>query len=159
VQYSYFDSPVGPLLIAGDASAVNFIRFPENGAPEPPQPGWTEAVPRGALAVAAAQLREYFARQRRQFDLPLAPAGTLFQQSVWRALEDIPYGDTISYVELARRVGKPNASRAVGQANGRNPIPIVIPCHRVIAADGSLGGFGGGLLTKITLLRLEGRLL
>jgi methylated-DNA-[protein]-cysteine S-methyltransferase len=100
-----------------------------------------EARPRGALADAIQQLREYFSGKRQTFDLPLAPAGTPFQRSVWRRLEQIPYGKTISYAELAERTGKPKASRAVGQANGRNPLPIVIPCHRVIAADGSLGGF------------------
>jgi methylated-DNA-[protein]-cysteine S-methyltransferase len=101
------------------------------------------------------QLREYFAGKRAAFDLPLAPEGTAFQRSVWRQLQEIPYGETISYGELARRVGNPKASRAVGSANGANPVPIVIPCHRVIAGDGTLGGFGGGLLTKQTLLTLE----
>ena len=101
------------------------------------------------------QLREYFAGKRAEFDLPLAPTGTAFQLSVWRQLQEIPYGETISYGELARRVGNPKASRAVGSANGANPLPIVIPCHRVIAGDGTLGGFGGGLPTKQTLLALE----
>ena len=156
MQYSYFDSPVGRLLIAGDESAVCFIRFPQAGKPEPPQPGWVEARPRGALADTIQQLREYFSGKRQTFDLPLAPAGTPFQRSVWRCLEQIPYGVTISYSDLAKRAGKPKASRAAGQANGKNPLPIVIPCHRVIAADGTLGGFGGGLPTKVTLLRLEG---
>jgi methylated-DNA-[protein]-cysteine S-methyltransferase len=156
VQYSYLQSPVGPLLIAGDEGAVRYIRFPNEGKPEPPEPGWTKAAPRGALADTVQQLREYFAGKRRDFDLPLAPAGTAFQRSVWRCLEQIPYGVTISYSDLAKRAGKPKASRAAGQANGKNPLPIVIPCHRVIAADGTLGGFGGGLPTKVTLLRLEG---
>src|ERR1700688_3149557 len=103
------------------------------------------------------QLREYFAGKRTEFSLPLAPEGTAFQRSVWRQLQAIPYGETISYGELARRVGNPKASRAVGSANGANPLPIVIPCHRVIAGDGTLGGFGGGLPTKQTLLALERR--
>ena len=107
------------------------------------------------LREAAQQLREYFAGRRREFSLPLAPQGTAFQQQVWQALQRIPYGHTWSYAELARHIGRPQATRAVGAANGRNPIPILIPCHRVIGADGSLVGFGGGLPTKVALLRLE----
>lgn len=156
MQYSYLESPVGPLLIAGDASALRIIRFPVNGAAVRPEAGWAQASPRGALADAVAQLREYFLGQRREFDLPLEPQGTAFQRSVWRSLSEVPYGVTISYGKLAARVGKPKASRAVGQANGKNPLPIVIPCHRVISGDGSLGGFGGGSQTKITLLAIEG---
>ena len=107
------------------------------------------------LATAAQQLLEYFAGQRRAFTLPLNPDGTPFQQRVWQALQEIPYGHVISYKQLAQRIGQPNALRAVGGANHRNPLPIVIPCHRVIAADGSLGGFGGGLEIKRALLELE----
>ena len=101
------------------------------------------------------KLREYFAGHRKQFDLPLAPQGTAFQKSVWRQLQQIPYGITISYGQLAKRVGNPNAARAVGSANGRNPLPIVIPCHRVIAGGGKLGGFSGGLNVKQILLQIE----
>jgi methylated-DNA-[protein]-cysteine S-methyltransferase len=155
MTYCYWDSPVGPLLIAGDDSALRFVGFPKGGKPEKPEPGWTESAPRGVLAEAVKQLREYFAGRRTQFDLPLAPEGTAFQRAVWRCLEEIPYGKTISYAELARRVGNPKAARAVGSANGKNHLPIVIPCHRVIAADGTLGGFGGGLPTKTHLLDLE----
>ena len=108
------------------------------------------------LADAARQLADYFAGTRRAFDLPLAPRGTGFQQVVWRALLAIPYGETCSYGELARAIGRPAASRAVGAANGRNPIAIVIPCHRVIGADGSMTGYGGGLPTKKWLLAHEG---
>lgn len=104
-------------------------------------------------------MHDYFAGRRTEFDLPLAPEGTPFQRAVWRQLQDIPYGETISYGELARRVGNPKASRAVGSANGANQIPIVIPCHRVIAAGGKLGGFGGGLRVKQALLELETRTL
>ncbi len=110
---------------------------------------------RGPVLDAARQLDEYFARRRREFDLPLSLAGTDFQKSVWLALADIPYGETISYAELARWVGRPTAYRAVGQANGANPIAVILPCHRVIAADGTIGGYGGGLGTKRTLLALE----
>lgn len=155
MNYCYLESPIGPLLIAGD-DALRAIAFPNEKKPRRPEAGWTESR-RGAVADAVAQLREYFDRKRTAFDLPLAPEGTPFQRSVWRVLEEIPYGETISYIELARRVGKPKAARAVGSANGRNPLPIVIPCHRVIAADGTLGGFGGGLPTKRTLLDLEQR--
>ena len=156
MHFCIFSSPVGPLLIAGDEAAVHVIRFPQRGRAAKPESGWTESTPRGAVAEAVQQLREYFAGKRTKFDLPLAPAGTPFQCSVWRRLEEIPYGETISYGELARRVGNAKASRAVGSANGKNPLPIVIPCHRVIAGDGSLGGFGGGLPMKTALLALEG---
>jgi methylated-DNA-[protein]-cysteine S-methyltransferase len=156
VNYAYLDTPIGALLIAGDAAAVQRIAFPRRGKAVKPEPEWQESA-RGPVGEAVRQLREYFAGSRTGFDLPLAPEGTAFQRAVWRQLQDIPYGETISYGELARRIGNPKASRAVGSANGANPLPIVIPCHRVIAGDGSLGGFGGGLPTKQTLLTLEQR--
>ena len=156
MNYAYLDTPIGVLLIAGDDAAVHRIAFPRDGRAAKPEPEWQESQ-RGPVAEAARQLREYFAGKRAEFDLPLAPVGTVFQHSVWRQLQEIPYGETISYGELARRVGNPKASRAVGSANGANPLPIVIPCHRVIAGDGTLGGFGGGLPTKQTLLALESR--
>ncbi len=102
-----------------------------------------------------AQLEEYFAGERTSFDIPLAPEGAPFEREVWRALEEIPYGETVSYGEIARRVGQPTAARAVGTANGRNPIAVIVPCHRVIGADGSLTGYGGGLERKRLLLELE----
>jgi len=154
MNYCYYESPVGPLLIAGDQDAVRYIFFPKKGKPGKPQRGWIES-PTGPVAHAAAQLREYFSGDRTEFDLPLALDGTPFQRAVWRKLMEIPYGETISYGELARRVGNPKASRAVGSANGANRIPIVIPCHRVIASGGKLGGFGGGLPVKEALLALE----
>lgn len=154
MNYAYLDTPIGTLLIAGDADAIHRISFPKRGKPVRPEAGW-QASPRGPVAEAMRQLREYFAGRRSAFDLPLAPEGTAFQRAVWRGLQEIPYGTTISYGELARRVGNPKASRAVGSANGANPLPIVIPCHRVIAGDGTLGGFGGGLSTKESLLALE----
>lgn len=113
----------------------------------------------GTLAAIATQLAEYFRRERRDFDLPLAPRGTPFQLRVWEELRRIPYGATVSYAELAARVGNPGAFRAVGRANGTNPIPVVIPCHRVINTGGALGGYGGGLPVKQALLELEGVLL
>ena len=154
MNYDYLETPIGTVLIAGDTEAVRRIAFPRRGKPVRPERGWERSA-RGPVGEAIRQLREYFAGRCTGFDLPLAPEGTPFQRTVWRQLQEIPYGATISYGELARRVGNPKASRAVGSANGRNPIPIVIPCHRVIAADGTLGGFGGGLPVKRALLELE----
>ena len=154
--YDYLDSSIGPLLIAGDNSGLRRIEFPlrgKRGKPVKPEPDW-EKNPR-ELREAAKQLKDYFAGKRTRFDLKLAPEGTDFQRQVWKALRTIPYGKTISYGELAGKIGNPKAVRAVGGANGKNPIPIVIPCHRVIGADGSLTGFGGGLETKVALLALE----
>ena len=148
-------SPVGPLLIAAEDEGLQLIEFhsPRHAMSRASEwrPGETDV-----LREVRAQLDDYFQGKRREFDLPLAPRGTDFQRAVWRCLRDIPYGETISYAELARRIGKPSAMRAVGAANGRNPLPIVVPCHRVIGADGSLTGFGGGLPTKRFLLELEG---
>lgn len=156
MNYTYLETPIGTLLIAGDEKAVHRIDFPKDGKARLPEQDWSESS-RGPVAQAVKQLREYFAGKRADFDLPLAPEGTEFQRTVWRNLQDIPYGETISYGELAKRVGNPKASRAVGAANGQNPIPIVIPCHRVIGANGKLTGFGGGLPTKEALLALETR--
>lgn len=154
MNYAYLQSPIGPLLIAGDGDAVRQILFAKDGRPAQPEPGWVQSAT-GAVAEAMTQLREYFAGERTEFDLALALEGTAFQRAVWRKLQEVPYGQTISYGELAERIGKPKASRAVGSANGANRIPIVIPCHRVIAAGGKLGGFGGGLPVKEKLLALE----
>jgi methylated-DNA-[protein]-cysteine S-methyltransferase len=158
MQYCYLDSAIGPLLIAGDENAVQVISFPKDGAPTTPEPGWiesTDAARGGALGEAVRQLREYFTGRRTEFDFPMQPQGTPFQLAVWKCLTEIPYGETISYGELAKRVGNPKAARAVGAANGANPLPIVVPCHRVIGANGKLTGFGGGLPTKEKLLALE----
>ena len=154
MNYAYLETPIGTLLIVGDDAAVHRITFPQGGRAASPEPEWQESQ-RGSVGEAMRQLREYFAGNRATFDLPLAPKGTAFQRSVWRQLQEIPYGETISYGELARRVGNPKASRAVGSANGANPIPIVIPCHRVINKNGRLGGYGGGLWRKQFLLKLE----
>ncbi|HEY6341450.1 MAG TPA: methylated-DNA--[protein]-cysteine S-methyltransferase [Bryobacteraceae bacterium] len=156
MNYQYLETPIGKLLIAGDGETVRIIAFPKNGRARDPQPGWIEGST-GATEETVRQLREYFAGRRREFELPLDPEGTEFQKNVWRELQGIPYGRTISYGELARRIGNPKASRAVGAANGANPIPIVIPCHRVIGANGKLTGFGGGLPIKEKLLDLESR--
>jgi methylated-DNA-[protein]-cysteine S-methyltransferase len=154
VWYTEVDSPIGRLRLAADAEGLRQIDF--LGSEPPPLPaGWVRDSAR--LADVVEQLRAYFAGTRREFDLKLAPQGTPFQRGVWTRLCEIPYGETTSYGELARRVGNPNASRAVGLANGRNPIPIVIPCHRVIGSNGSLTGYGGGLAIKEHLLALERR--
>lgn len=153
VYWTSVESPIGPLLLAGDRHTLRVLWFGHGRKAQGPRPEWVEAA--AEFRGVAQQLREYFAGTRRQFDLVLAPQGTTFQQTVWRALQDIPYGDTTSYGELARRIGDVKATRAVGLANGANPIAIVIPCHRVIGASGALTGFGGGLPTKRALLDLE----
>ena len=155
--YTTIDSPVGPLLLAADDGGVRLIEFHQSRHRARREDDWVEGN-HPLLDAARTQLGEYFRGQRDAFDLPLAPRGTAFQRDVWLALATIPYGDTISYAQLAARVGKSTASRAVGAANGRNPLPIVLPCHRVIGANGSLTGFGGGLPTKQFLLELEGAL-
>ncbi len=151
------ESPVGPLAIAASDAGVHAIEFHAPRHAVARDVRWREGT-HVVLDAIAMQLDEYFAGKRNTFDLPLAPEGTDFQRTVWHALATIPYGETISYAQLATRIGKPSAVRAVGAANGRNPIPIVLPCHRVIGADGSLTGFGGGLPTKRFLLALEGAL-
>jgi methylated-DNA-[protein]-cysteine S-methyltransferase len=155
ISYSHLDSPVGRLLLAADAQGLVLIGFPNEARPVEPAAGWIPDA--GALAEVIAQLRSYFAGERREFSLPLRTQGTPFQEGVWAALRAIPFGTTVSYGELARRIGRPSAARAVGAANGANPLPIVIPCHRVIGADRSLTGFGGGLATKRFLLAHEAR--
>ncbi len=148
------DSPVGPLMLAADDVGLRYIEFRENRHPAD-HADW-HGGDNEVLQATEAQLGEYFAGTRRSFDLPLAPRGTDFQLTVWRELAHIPFGATISYAQLAQRVGNTQAMRAVGAANGRNPLPIVLPCHRVIGADGALVGFGGGLPVKEFLLQLEG---
>ena len=156
IHFRQIDSPLGPLTVSVSGQGLNAVEFPLDGW-FLPRDGWREAD-HPLLQQAQRQLDEYFAGQRRAFELPLAPQGTPFQREVWFALADIPYGQTMSYAQLAAKLGRPTASRAVGAANGRNPLPIVLPCHRVIGADGALVGFGGGLPTKQFLLRLEGAL-
>ena len=157
IHYQHIESPVGPLLIAADDGGLRLIEFHSPRHPMAQLPDWIEHE-HPVVRAAHAQLDEYFAGSRKDFDLPLAPQGTAFQKEVWHTLASIPFGHTISYAQLAQRIGKPTAMRAVGAANGRNPLPIVLPCHRVIGADGSLTGFGGGLPTKQFLLELEGAL-
>ncbi|MCC6162810.1 MAG: methylated-DNA--[protein]-cysteine S-methyltransferase [Acidobacteria bacterium] len=157
ITHTTIDSPVGPLLLAASDAGLHAVEFNASTHPVLRTSDWQEGS-HPLLDVATAQLAEYFVGARRTFDLPLAPVGTPFQTQVWLTLATIPYGETISYATLATRVGRPAASRAVGAANGRNPLPIVLPCHRVIGTDGSLTGFGGGLPTKRFLLELEGAL-
>jgi methylated-DNA-[protein]-cysteine S-methyltransferase len=151
IVYTTIDSPIGPLLAARDGSAVVEIRF----APAHPEETWMPD--HGAFDDVRSALADYFAGCAQKFALPLDPRGTAFQKSVWSALRDIPFGSTATYRDIACRIGKPEAVRAVGAANGANPIPIVIPCHRVIGSNGSLTGFGGGLPVKRWLLDHEAR--
>jgi methylated-DNA-[protein]-cysteine S-methyltransferase len=148
MQSTTFNSPIGPLTLQARDGVITGVWMEDDDLPERP----SDAPP---LAEARRQLDSYFAGELREFDLPLAPQGSAFQMSVWRELRRIPYGETISYGELARRVGDPTKARAVGAANGSNPLPVIVPCHRVIGADGSLTGFGGGLERKRRLLELE----
>lgn len=153
-RLSFLDvpSPIGPLRLVASPNGLRQIEFSPLSAPDPE---WTaESTP--VLSEVARQLNEYFAGSRRSFDLPLEPSGTDFQQSVWKVLRGIPFGQTISYGEQARRLGDAKKARAVGSANGRNPLPIVVPCHRVIGTNGSLTGFAGGMDAKKWLLTHEG---
>jgi methylated-DNA-[protein]-cysteine S-methyltransferase len=152
--WTSIDSPIGPLLVTLEDGAVSRVWMSEqrHQASEA-DPSWVRDD--AAFAEVARQLEEYFAGERKEFDVPLAPAGTAFQLEVWAALRTIPYGETCSYGEIAVQIGRPGASRAVGLANGRNPISIVVPCHRVIGSTGTLTGYGGGLERKRWLLDLE----
>ncbi len=154
LTYDVVPTPIDRLIVASDGSAIVGV-WMANAAPD--DSGWEDRRGTdGLLTEAREQLTAYFAGRLRSFDVPLAPNGTDFQRRVWSALREIPFGTTISYADLARRVSNVAAVRAVGAANGRNPIPIIVPCHRVIGSDGSLTGFGGGLPRKQWLLRHEG---
>ena len=153
MYYCYLDTPIGELLLAGEADGLAMIGFPKGSMRREAEPDWI--FNEQQLAEACQQIREYFAGERRVFDLPLILSGTEFQVSVLKALQEIPYGETVSYGDIAKRIGRPKAVRAVGAANGRNPLPIIVPCHRVIGSTGDLTGFGGGIDTKEALLRLE----
>jgi len=150
------DTPIGKLSLEGDHEVLFGVGLPASRAArgEPPE---TPGRPPRAVATAARQLNEYFDGRREVFDLDVALPGTAFQQDVWTALAEIPFGETVSYAELAQMVGRPRAYRAVGQANGANPLAIVLPCHRVLASGGGIGGYGGGIDTKRALLELEAR--
>ena len=155
MKYTEFNSPLGVLCLAASDTGLSGVYFEQHRHFKGIQ-GWQAAPEHPALQLATQQLNEYFAGQRQHFDLPLdISSGTPFQQSVWRALQQIPFGQTCSYGDLAASIGKSSAVRAVGAANGRNPLSIIVPCHRVIAANGALTGYAGGLKNKQALLQLE----
>ena len=153
MYYCYFDTPIGELLLAGEADSLSMIGFPKGAMRRDPETDWI--YNEAPFEIVRRQLGEYFAGERKDFDLALSLSGTEFQVAVLEALQRIPYGETTSYGAVAKLIGRPKAVRAVGAANGRNPIPIIVPCHRVIGSSGDLTGFGGGLDTKAALLRLE----
>jgi methylated-DNA-[protein]-cysteine S-methyltransferase len=153
--YSSMDSPLGELLLVGDGETLHGLYMQHGRRPVRIASHWRRSS--SSFAAVTEQLGDYFAGARRDFDVALTLRGSAFEQSVWSALRAIPYGETTSYGELARRIGRPTGARAVGMANGRNPIAIIVPCHRVIGADGSLTGYGGGVERKRLLLGLEQR--
>lgn len=153
MRYATIDSPIGELLLTGDDDGLTGLYMQRHLRGPEPDAVWRHDP--GALADTATQLEEYFAGERTEFELELAPRGTPFQQRVWALLREIPFGETTTYGALAHALGNPRTVRAVGLANGRNPISIVVPCHRVIGADGSLVGFGGGIERKRALLAHE----
>lgn len=153
-NFQYLDTPIGRLRLLSTGTHLTAIEFESRYSESAIEIERSDA----ALERAATQLQQYFAGRRKQFDLPLAPTGTDFQRRVWTALATIPWGELRSYSDIAQAIGKPTAMRAVGAANGRNPLPIVVPCHRVIGSNGTLTGFAGGLEMKRQLLELEGAL-
>ncbi len=155
LEYTYYDSPVGPILLAGQAGQLHCISFQSGCRSFEPSANWDRND--APFEKAVTQIAAYFAGELVQFDLPLELAGTPFQRNVWALLLEIPFGETTTYGTLAARMGKPKASRAVGAANGANPLPIIVPCHRVVGSDRSLTGFGGGVETKKFLLEHERR--
>src|SRR5580698_10285464 len=155
MSYTMMKSPIGPLMLAGDEAGLRLVHFATGRRPKSPQADWIED--KAPFKEVTRQLEAYFEGKLQDFDLPLVLDGTEFQLLVWRNLQKIPYGETVSYGQLAKRIGSPDAARAVGLANGSNPIPIIIPCHRVICSNGDLTGFGGGLPLKKKLLALESR--
>src|SRR5690348_10312155 len=155
LAYTTIDSPVGPLLMAGGQDGLHLLHFMTGRRPKSPDRTWTED--KKPFKEVIHQLKAYFAGKLKDFDVPLVLHGTDFQLLVWRRLQKIPYGETVSYGQIARELGNPEASRAVGLANGSNPIPIIVPCHRVIGSNGNLTGFGGGLPVKEKLLALESK--
>lgn len=154
VTYCHLDSPVGSLLMGGTDGALEFLHFPESSRRRTVSEDWVEDA--SAYAEVCRQLEAYFAGELTEFSVPWTLKGTDFQKKVWTALADIPFGQTLSYGDVAKAIDNPKAQQAVGQANNANPIPIIIPCHRVIGGQGALVGFGGGIPTKIWLLDHEG---
>lgn len=153
MYYCFLQTPIGKLLLAGDEDGLHLLSFPGGSMHREPKPDWVASEQ--PFTAVRTQLSAYFAGTLKQFDVPLKPTGTEFQLQVLSELQKIPYGITTSYGDIAARIGRPRAVRAVGAANGRNPLPIIIPCHRVVGSNGKLTGFGGGLPTKRALLQLE----
>jgi methylated-DNA-[protein]-cysteine S-methyltransferase len=156
IDYTWVESPIGRLLLTAGATGLCGVHFAGERHCPPLQNAWRESS-QGVLAAAAAQLGEYFMGVRRAFELPLAPAGTLFQHAVWLAIADVGYGRTATYAEIARRIERSTGARAVGAATGRNPLSIVVPCHRIMGIGGRLTGYAGGIERKRALLALENR--
>jgi len=154
-RYDYYDSPCGRMLLVADGDALCGAYFVGQKHFREVDPVWRRDPASAPLAQARRQFDEYFAGKRKAFDVPLAPEGTPFQRAVWKAIAGVPFGATISYAELARRAGRPGSARAAGAATGRNPIGIIVPCHRIVGADGSLTGYAGGMDKKRALLALE----
>jgi methylated-DNA-[protein]-cysteine S-methyltransferase len=152
-HYCHYHSPIGKLLLIGCDGVLEELHFPNSQEKKTIPDDWQ--YNEASFEEALSQLTEYFAGKRQNFDLKISPEGTAFQKMVWQELQNIPFGKTVCYGDIAERIGKPKASRAVGMANGKNPLPIVVPCHRVIGKNGSLTGFGGGLEIKKQLLKLE----
>jgi methylated-DNA-[protein]-cysteine S-methyltransferase len=157
-RFARIATPLGPMVAVARDATLAALDFADARYAPAVDPTWAEDPAWPPLRDCAAQLAEYFAGERARFDLPLAPRGTPFQRRVWQEIARVPYGGTISYAELARRAGAPGSARAAGAATGRNPLAIVVPCHRIVAADGSLTGYAGGLARKERLLVLEGAL-
>jgi methylated-DNA-[protein]-cysteine S-methyltransferase len=155
IYYDYYDSPLGQILLTANEIALTGLHFVGEKYYPAVAPAWQRNADGAILNKTAAQLDQYFAGNRQSFDMTLAPQGTEFQRTVWNALTTLDFGETVSYGQLAQRIGKPKAVRAVGAANGRNPISIIVPCHRVIGASGALTGYAGGLARKDALLKLE----
>jgi len=155
--YDYYDSPHGRMLLVSNENAVTAVYFVGQKYAATPQKGWQRDSDVAPLRQARRELDEYFAGKRRRFDVSLAPEGTAFQRAVWKAIAAVRFGETITYGELAKRAGRPGSARAAGAATGRNPIGILVPCHRILGSDGSLTGYAGGLKKKRALLQLEGR--
>jgi methylated-DNA-[protein]-cysteine S-methyltransferase len=155
IHRTTIDSPIGTITLVADDDALVEVHLPDEKSSSLTVAEDTTPAEHKVLAQAASELSEYFAGDRLEFDVPVAPHGTAFQLAAWQALRTIPYGETVSYGEQARRLGDRNLARAVGAANGRNPLPIVVPCHRVVGANGHLTGFGGGIECKAWLLDHE----
>lgn len=154
-RYDYYDSPLGRMLLVAEDEALSAVYFTDQKYVREPGAGWRRDPDAAPLRAARRELAEYFGGRRTVFDVPLAAEGTPFQRAVWKAIAAVPFGATISYAELARRAGRPGSARAAGAATGRNPLSVIVPCHRIVGGDGSLTGYAGGIGRKRALLALE----